>query len=132
MPKSKLTEFRELQRKWDEKLAKSGFVDIERKDRVGASSRMLKTAALKNIVDQYTPEQFEIKQEYYRLAGQFLHDHKFKSGKDREIWRLHSEGVSIRNIIRHLKRRRMTAYKDLVHGTILRLAEEMKEYARNR
>jgi hypothetical protein len=126
----KTKEFQDLQKVWNRKLEKSGFQDIERSDRVGKASGRLKTDALKNITQSYTAEQFAVKEEYYRLAGQFLHDYKFKSDNDRTIWRMHSEGISVRDIIRALKKKGVTAYKDLVHGTIKRLADEMKSYVR--
>ena len=122
----KTKEFLKLHRDWAKKLKKSGFEDIERKEGV------LKTSSMENVRNLYTVEQFNIKEEYYRLAGQFLHEYKFKTQVDKRIWELHSEGVSVRNIIKKLKHRGITAYKDLVHGTIKQLAEEMKEYARNR
>lgn len=120
----KTKEFRELQSKWYKKLRQQGFEDLERK------AGRLKTGALQNISHLYNTEQFNIKEEYYRLAGQFLHEHKFKSGIEKKIWELHSEGMSIRNIVKKLKHRGVTAYKDLVEGVIKRMREEMKKYAR--
>jgi len=122
----KTKEFASLQKTWYKKLAKEGFKDIERTDDVGKASGMLKNDVIKHVIQTYTPEKFAIKEEYYRLAAQFLYEHKFKSDKDRTIWRLHSEGVSVRDIVAALKKKGKTAYKDLVHGTIKRLAEEMK------
>jgi hypothetical protein len=126
----KTKEFKDLQKIWNKKLERSGFEDIERKDSVGARSGRLKTHALKNIVDNYTAEEFAVKEEYYRLAGQFLHEYKFKSDKDKTIWRMHSEGISYLDIIKALKKKGVTAYKDLVQKTIERLAEEMKNHVR--
>lgn len=126
----KTKEFKQQQDAWYKQLKQEGFADIERSDKVGKASGRLKTDALKNILQSYTPEQFAVKQDYYRLAGQFLHDYKFKSEKERTIWQMHSDGVSVRDIIKALKSKGMTAYKNLVHGTIMKLTEEMKNYVR--
>ena len=128
----KTKEFQELQTKWYKKLQQKGFNDIERTDKIGKAAGRLKTDALENVSHSYSAHQFSIKEEYYRLAGQFLHEHKFKTQVEKKIWELHSEGVSVRNIIKKLRHRGVTAYKDLVHGTIKRLAKEMKEHARSR
>jgi hypothetical protein len=128
----KSKEFRELEKKWYSKLSKKGFKDIERTDRVGKENQRLKTDVMENIMHFYTVDQFNIKQEYYRTAGLFLHEHKFKSAKEKKIWALHSEGLSIRDIIKLLKSKGQVAYKDLVQNTIKRLAAEMKKNVRER
>lgn len=128
----KTKEFKDLEKKWYDKLEKKGFHDIERTDAVGRESNRLKNDVIAHVLQTYTPEKFAIKEEYYRLAGQFLHEYKFKSENERTIWKMHSEGTSVRDIIKALKKKGVTAYKDLVHGTIKRLAEEMKTYARKR
>lgn len=122
----KTKEFKDLEKEWYDKLAKDGFKDLERQDRVGKKEERLKNGSVEIIQDRYTLEQFKIKEEYYRVAGQFLHNNKFKCSLDRLVWSLHSEGMSIRNIIKKLKKKGRTAYKDLIHGIIKRLADEMK------
>jgi hypothetical protein len=122
----KTKDFKALQKKWEERLKKEGFEDIERKE------GRLKSGSVENVRYLYTTEQFNIKEEYYRLAGQFLHEYKFKSSVERKIWELHSEGMSVRNIIKKLKHKGITAYKNLVHGTIVELADKMKTHARKR
>lgn len=76
--------FLQLQQKWDQKLAKSGFTDIE--DR---ASGLIKDWNYSNVCYD---ESYE---EYYRLASEYLHVAKFKNSKFREVWRLHSEGVTL-------------------------------------
>ena len=126
----KTKEFAKLQKKWYSKLAEEGFSDIERQDKVGKASERLKTDVLENVMHDYTVEQFNIKKEYYVLAGQFLYDHKFKTQTEKKIWKMHSEGIGIRDIAKILKEEGKVAYKRLVHETIKELVEEMKEYAR--
>lgn len=128
----KTKQFKELENRWYKKLLEKGFKDIEQRDSKGKSLDRLKTGPLENVVNLYSVEQFQIKEEYYRVAGQFLHEHKFKTNTEKLIWKHHSDGVSIRNIIKFLKKKGVTAYKDLVQGIINRLAEEMKTHARKK
>ena len=126
----KTKEFEKLQAVWYKKLSKKGFKDIERTDRVGKEENRLKTDATENIAHLYTIERFTAREDYYRAAGHFLYDYKFKTPKERYIWELHATGKSIREIVTILKSRRQKAYKDLVHAVIKRLTEEMKKYVR--
>lgn len=128
----KTKEFKKLNKLWYGKLKKEGFEDIERKDKTGQKEERVVNSPLHYIAKNYTLLQFEVKEEYYRMAGQFLHEHKFKSLYEREVWELHSNGVSIRNIVKKLKARKQTAYRDLVHGVIKALVTEMKTNARKR
>lgn len=117
----KTKQFKKLQKHWYGRLAKEGFDDIERND-----NSNLKTDALTNVLHLYSVDQFNIKEDYYRLAGQFLHEHKFDSDLERTIWYMHSEGISVVNIIKSLKAKKQVAYKDLIHGIVKKLANEMK------
>lgn len=42
--------------------------------------------------------EFESKQEYYQRAAHMLETYKFPTLRHRKIWRLHSEGLSLREI----------------------------------
>ena len=128
----KTKEFKELEQKWYSKLASKGFKDLERRDKSGREEGRLKTDPLENIPHFYNVEQFQIKEEYYRMAGQFLHEYKFKTSIERTIWGMHTQGVSVRNIVKNLQAKGHTAYKDLVHGAIKRLAAEMKNNVRQK
>ena len=111
--------FKALKAKWDKLLANSGFKDIETAD------GLIKRPASSNFVTFYDPIKMETKQEYYRLAGQFLHDHKFADPVEQLIWTYHSEGMSIRNIVKELKSRDITAYRSKIHPIVQRLARIM-------
>ncbi len=107
--------FKELQQKWYAKLAKSGFVDAE-----DTKQEHVPLKAWHNFyfTRRYTPLTFEAKRKYFDTAAQWGAAHIFDSPKDKEIWSLHCEGDSIREIEKKLK-----VYKDLVHSTIVRLRE---------
>lgn len=123
-PKSK--EFLELKSKWYKKLEKSGFEDIEQDDE-----------ALKkwsNSIGRHESQRNKIPsiETYYRLAGQFLYDHKFKSKKENIVWKLHSEGLSIRAIVEFVKSKRFkNPYFSSVQNIIEDLRKEMLKEVSN-
>jgi hypothetical protein len=114
-------EFKELQDLWYKKLADSGFEDIEQPD------GNLKFWASHYFRVKYNATKEEGKQEYYRLAGQFLYDHKFKNKLERRIWELHSIGTPAPLIQEKLMgtRRKKHIGMTRIHNTIRRLAKEM-------
>lgn len=70
--------------------------------------------------NQYGHQKFAAKQRYYELAGQFLHDYKFKNEEEKNVWRYHSNGKTIRQIAEIL-----SVSKSPIHRTIKHLKEEM-------
>ncbi len=122
--------FKKLKDKWYGKLEKSGFKDIEHdEDFLQNPSTPFGRAD--------TAQYNQSKEEYYRLAGHFLHDHKFTNDTEKRVWELHQSGVGTREIARRLP---SGASKDLeprntvggfatnvkkVQSTIRRLAKEM-------
>lgn len=101
--------FRKLQRRWYQKANKPGvYEDIEQPD--GNLKEWTSTLAKA----RYRPIYWEAKEEYYRLAGQFLYEHTFESKLERQIWELHSEGISITNITNILKSKRYKISRDKV------------------
>lgn len=118
-PKTK--KFQALQRKWYKKLENTGFEDIEQNEsklKNWTSARLQAGRNNGNSVEQ-TMVFNESKEEYYRLAGFFLYDHKFLSKQDHLVWKLHSEGVPIRDISKVLKALKYsvasTQVKDIIH-----------------
>jgi len=79
---------------WDDKLETSGVENIEQED------GNLKTWSSLPFYDPSgnKTEFFRAKEEYYRLAAQFLYEHNFTSRRDELIWKYHSEGISRRKI----------------------------------
>lgn len=84
---------RDLQKKWDKILAKSGFVDIEPLNGNGSRN----TPFLKNHSTRFAKRYNPLTEEYYRLAGQF--EYELEEGTfQRWVWSLHAEGKSLRQM----------------------------------
>lgn len=95
MSQFRTKQFKDLKDSWYKKLEDSGFKDIE------TDESMLKWSATSQFaqsVKNNGVEGQEAAGEYYRVAGFFLHDNKFENKLYKSIWRLHSEGISIREI----------------------------------
>jgi len=114
-------EFKNLRSKWAKKLEKSGFDDAEQED--GNLKDWSAGFLRKRISSLYN----ESKQEYYRLAGQFLHEHKFEDKLERRIWELHQEGKSLNYILAYLKKKKVKTYRQKIHKVIQKLAAVMLE-----
>lgn len=119
MPPKDNKDYVELRRKWYGKLKKEGFDDIEQLD------GNLKTWVSSEFTRNYDANFAKAKEDYYRLAGQFLHRYHFKDKKEQLIWELHSQGVSIRDIVKELKKKNYKIYKSLVQVILERLTGEM-------
>jgi hypothetical protein len=92
----------ELQKQWYKKLADSGFEDIEN-DRgyLKTNVNTRYTRGYNNGKDvEAVAIDYEIKANYYRLAGQFLYEHKFANDSERNLWKYHAEGMSHREIVK--------------------------------
>jgi hypothetical protein len=113
--------FLKLKAKWDKKLARSGFVDIEKEDflKWSPAQAMTRTAMHQDrSLD-------ESKQEYFRLAGHFLYDYKFPNKQDKFIWTQHCEGISIDTMFSLLKREGLRPVRDRIRKSIERSRHEM-------
>ena len=108
-------EFKALHDKWNKKLEKEGLKEI---DNTGISHADYFRLNYNNI-------DASSKAEYYRNAGYFLYEHKFKTELERKIWELHAEGVSIRDIVNVLKKQRFKVYKRLIHETLRPMVEKL-------
>lgn len=115
--------FKTLKAKWDKKLAKSGFQDIEQED------ENLKMWAARPFRD-IEPVQAEAVAEYYRLAGHFFHEYKFESDLERDIWEMHSQGMPLRTIAALLKIKKVKINKDKVNMVVRDLKAKMLELYR--
>lgn len=130
---------KELQKVWYQKLKDEGFKDIEQEGKNGFLkewSRKFRIPYGSQVAKGYTTEDKirdnEVKETYYRLAGHFLYDYKFKTETLRNIWELHSEGVSYRNIAKILGpiTKKLILSKDNIRIFIQDLRKEMKELYR--
>lgn len=105
-----------LEKTWYKKLEDSGFKDIETTDDVFWGERKKKRRLTATYSTTY---------EYYRLAGFFLYDYKFRDERDRLIWHLHCEGKTLHSIARETKKVGYKVEKSTVDNVIKRLAKEM-------
>lgn len=87
-------DFKRLQDSWYGKLAEQGFEDIEH---TNIPSSACKRWSFK-IASKYNPET----EAYFRKACEFLNYYNFEKILDREIWILHAEGFSLRQITKKL------------------------------
>jgi len=85
--------FEKLKAKWDQKLIDSGFEDIENKD-----------GTLKREGHPHTIEAGfkDGRAEYYNQAQEFLNRAKFSTLLDYTVWKMHTDGMSFRNIAKEL------------------------------
>lgn len=118
---NKSNKFKDLQSKWYDKLKRGGFKDIEQED------GNIKTWS--GHVYRYckTQDQIDIKTDYYRLAGQFLHEYKFQTPTEKFLWKNHSEGVSLRSIARLLAKKGIKTNKDALNAVLKKLVDKMKK-----
>jgi hypothetical protein len=115
----KTPEFNTLKKEWYKKLKDKGFKDIEQDEDT------LNFWAGTRVAFNYTAEEFDYKQTYYRYAGMFLNDHKFDNKMEKLIWEQHASGVSIRNIVKLLKKKRYLVYRSKVHLIVKKLRDLM-------
>lgn len=94
---TKPEDLKALQKLWYEKLKSEGFDDIE-------DGPYLKEWDSFYFQTRHEPQSFSLKHEYYYLAEHFLTSFEFKSEIEKEIWRLHSEGLGFRDISKAIKR----------------------------
>lgn len=134
----KTKKFAALKKTWYGKLKKSGFEDAEGENNALTnwhgqifmadckvdSGDILPTQESRHAVVRTF---WQAKEIYYRIAGQFLHEHQFKNWVEKKIWELHSKGVPVREIVRELRSRKQNTYKDKVQTTITKLRKEMKD-----
>lgn len=105
---------KELQSLWYKKLEDSGFRDCETQE------GYFKQASLSGLLDVSS------KMRYFQLAGQFLHEYKFKNKFERVVWSKHASGLSFREMTVELKAEGFkTANKDGINDIVKLLAKEM-------
>lgn len=119
----KKSEFDKLQAKWDAKLKKFGFHDIESR----ATGRLENNTTSGGVIDKRRVT-WESQAEYYALARYFLNDYDFKDNVERIIWEYHTEGISIRDITDILNKvRKKKVSRKPIWETVHRLENEMKK-----
>lgn len=122
--------YKKLRKTWYKKLKESGFKDIEFNDDTLAGNH---SSTFYRNIPNHTKLQnpkvvWEAKLEYYTMAEHFLNEHKFENSLEKIIWEYHSNGLSIRSIIKILHKDKVTkTNRDTVWKTIKRLSTEMKK-----
>lgn len=118
----KSKDFKALQAKWYAKLEKKGFVDIEQKNgRLKTYDGLFFHTQLGKKGQSF----FEAKEEYYRRAGQFLHEYQFETPFAKQVWALHADGYGIREIVDYLKQKGIKTYRRAVHELLQGLTKEL-------
>ncbi len=96
--------FKKLNAKWQEKLKKDGFkeqeeatevTDIHGVKKVGDRLKSWSTSFFRGEINS---TQYEAKVTYFRLAGQFLHEYRFKNELEKRVWEHHANGLSMSKI----------------------------------
>lgn len=115
-------EFKELASKWSQKLKENGFEDIENSFN---QKENLKTPHSRYFFSRYTPDEIEETLTYYDMCMDFYWHYAFKSKREKEIWLLHSEGMTKRKIADTLRARGFKICHNLVQYYIGRLKKIM-------
>lgn len=84
-----------LRDEWYKKLKEQGFEDIED---INSPREMLKTWHSRDFARRFNEDRFSAKQEYFLAAVHLLERFKFETALDKEIWTLHADGKSLREI----------------------------------
>lgn len=95
VPKS---DYKALKALWYQKLKNEGFKDIES----AQNSDLLNQWDSAYFQLRYDPDSFAAKESYFYRARQFLEIHDFKHPIQKQIWKLHSDGLGIRQIAIHI------------------------------
>ena len=110
--------FKKLDKKWKAKLAKSGFEDAEQDD------GMLKNWD-SSVRLRYDTHKFASIEEYFRLAGHFLHEYSFISECQKKMWEMHANGTTINEISSFVRKKYPKEYSS--NTTIFREIEKLKK-----
>lgn len=123
-PRPGTPEFLALQRKWDARLAASGFRDLETRLSNGEYGPLLRGMSAGDLRRRlFRPD----KEAYYRWARQHLH--VMRPGPDglhRRVWALHSEGTTVPKILSALRKRHPALTEAHVRRIIRWEEEEMR------
>jgi DNA-binding NarL/FixJ family response regulator len=85
---------------WYNKLAKAGFEDAEERH---SPREMLKTWHNTWFQARGTPDQFGAQAQYYQLATDMLSTYDFGTARRKQVWALHAEGQTVREIAKATK-----------------------------
>lgn len=122
MFKKPITEYDKLRAVWYKKLEKEGFQDIE------TDEHNLKSWSAK-FASRKSQELWQAKEAYYYMATNFLNEYAFDSALEKTIWEYHTEAISIRDIVKLLRKKTkvMIINRSSIWTTINRLETTMKK-----
>ena len=102
-------EYKATQDEWYAKLKEEGFKDIE------ATESGIPLPAFRNKKGQNYENHFQFKQAYYSKAEDTLRmtDWSKLKPRDKDIWELHTQGLSVRAIAKQLKLWPNTVYRSI-------------------
>lgn len=103
-----------MQHLWYKKLKDTGFIDAETPD------GHLKDYPALRLHRDYGEHLFNDKQDYFRVASEFYWQHSFQSQLERNIWKLHCIGFSLREIAFALRTKENKINKDNVQKIVHR------------
>jgi hypothetical protein len=115
--------FQALKLEWYAKLRESGFEDIEQLDGRLKSWSQPKKGSFSSQIQ--TKQQG--RQEYYRLAGWFLHENEFDGQLSRDIWEMHSMGCGPKKIYKELLKSNSPLRLGAVRRILCKLIRDMKQ-----
>jgi hypothetical protein len=88
-------QFKKLQAQWYKKLAESGFVDKEDHSHYDVPLKQWDSFYYQA---RYTPEQYQEHLEYFNWASSFLSRYKFQNKLEKQMWAMHTDGHTMRDI----------------------------------
>ena len=111
--------FRKLLIFWNKKLAESNFEDIDKEITENSKHHYLSQTQIHpkrfhsfDFRNYFKDQTFFYKrEEYFQKSSYFLNHYHFNSEKEKSIWELHSEGLSIRKIASNLKLKNWVVHK---------------------
>lgn len=115
-------QLKQLQAEWYQRLRETGFDDIEQ---TAESNAKLRSWHSYHFSIQHDPSRFQAKQEYYYKATQYLDHGKFRTKTEKHLWKLHSEGLGLRQIVVVMKTNGFHYNKDQCAAIVRRIKEEM-------
>lgn len=122
------TSLNALQKKWYRKLKQSGFNDIEDTNSPREYLKTWESTHFAKIFQLRGAEQYHGQALYYERAGKFLHEYRFKTRTQKQIWKLHSEGIGMNRIATTLEIN-AAGCENSVHTIIKNLQNIMKSWS---
>lgn len=117
-------EFKELNDKWQKKLEKSGFEDIEQGYE---PNRYLKRWDSTWFTNRRHGAQGTLEQmTYFQECTRFLNEYKFENALDKQIWACHSEGLTVAQTVTLLNYRKRLKKNKVTAGRVSKLVNKIK------